>query len=747
VQIWDRGEWIPEGDPHKGYAKGHLAFRLEGKKLHGGWHLVRMRRKGREKHEPWLLMKANDEFARRPSDVDILDQEPLSVVTGRSIEEIAAGKKPARGSSKSTARTRRAAAVHPSRRSNEHTAPTGRRSALPAFVEPCLALLVDKPPDKPGWVHEIKFDGYRTQARIERGKVKLLTRRGLDWSAKFPAIARALAGIDADTALIDGEIVSEREDGVSDFGGLQQDLKTGRTDRLVYYAFDLLHLDGHSLLKTPLAERKKMLERRVAKLPKGGHVRFSEHFEEPGPKLLDHACRLGLEGIVSKRSEGTYRSGRRGDWLKAKCSDRQEFVVAGYAPSTVDRKAIGALVLAYYDKGKLQYAGRTGTGFTHHMARDLWRRLQSLRRPGAPLEMVPTEEKGREAVWVEPKLVVEVDFHGWTHGNRVRQAAFKGVREDKSAREVVREGATMAPKSRGGKIANPRPAASGSDPRYSVRLTHPDRVYWEDVGLTKLGLADYYASIWKWIAPHLVRRPIALLRCPDGISGECFFQKHASAGLDERVLLTVREKGEKPMFAVGDLDGLIALVQAGVLEIHVWGTTMDRLDSCDRLVFDLDPAPEVAWSAVVAAAREVRARLGELKLESFLKTTGGKGLHVVAPIEPAPWELAKPFARAVAEAMARDAPDRYVAMATKKRRTGRIFVDYLRNGRGATAIVAYSTRARPGASVSVPIAWSELGALTSASRYTVDNLATRLSRLRRDPWADIARLKQRLPRR
>jgi bifunctional non-homologous end joining protein LigD len=751
VQIWDRGKWEPEGDPHKGYEKGHLAFRLHGKKLQGGWHLVRMRRKNREKHEPWLLIKASDEAARTERDRDILEEQPLSVSSGRSMEEIAAGKprgKKAKAGARALRKTPAKKRPAPTKRAKQNMDADPvrgtRAGSLPKFVPPCLALLTENPPSNAGWVHEIKFDGYRIQARIDRGKVTLLTRKGLDWTKKFSGIAQAVGRLDVAQALIDGEIVSETEDGRSSFSALQEDLKTGRADRLVYYVFDLLHLDGRDLIRAPLIERKRALERLVGRLSRNGTIRFSEHFTEPGPKLLQHACRLGLEGIVSKRGDGRYRPGRHGDWLKSKCSQAQEFVVCGYAPSTAERNAVGALVLGYYDKGKLQYAGRTGTGFTHEMARELFRRVQPLRRDTPPFAERPEEERLRPPQWLEPKLVAEVEFKGWTHGNRVRQAAFKGLREDKPAREVVREDQGMAARTDKPR-ATPRKAKQNAASVAGLRLTNPDRVYWEDAGVTKQDLVEFYADIWKWIEPHLVRRPLALLRCPEGISGDCFFQKHASAGLDEQHLLMVREPGEKPHTAVADLHGLITLVQAGVLEIHTWGTTVDHLETCDRLVFDLDPGPGVAWRAVKAAACEIRQRLEGLRLKSFLKTTGGKGLHVVVPIEPTPWEKAKAFARAVAESMAKDDPSKYVAKATKSAREGRIYVDYLRNGRGATAIAPYSTRARPGAPVSTPIAWRELGALDSSNRFTVGNLRARLKRLRSDPWAGIARVRQRLP--
>jgi bifunctional non-homologous end joining protein LigD len=751
VMIWDRGTWQPEADPHKGLAKGHLAFVLDGEKLHGGWHLVRMHRRPGEKRNNWLLIKQHDDAERSARDEDILEEEPLSVVSGRSMDEIA------KGAPKKSGKKKKPAAKKPSRRSEAAMAAilqrtkkamsaAAKRGPLPGFVQPCLATLSDKAPDSDNWIHEIKFDGYRLQARLDRGKVTLLTRRGLDWTKKFPTIAAAIAKLPAQTALLDGELVSEGEDGISSFSLLQEDLKSGRHDRMALYLFDLLHLDGADLRPSPLTARKDALARLLARMPKHGTLRFSQSLTEPGPVLLKHACKLGLEGIVSKLADAPYRSGRGHDWLKSKCSDRQELVIAGFAPSSADAHAVGALVVGYYDHGKLTYAGRTGTGFTHATARELYRKLKALRTEKSPFATVPDEERGvRRPVWVEPKLVAEVDFHGWTHGDRVRQSSFQGLREDKPAKDVVRETTAAVAASRPATLKRSAPAKKSAVSVAGIALTHPDRVYWEDAGVSKRDLAEFYKSIWGWMRPHVVGRAISLLRCPEGASGQCFFQKHASAGISTEHLHEVTEKGVK-IISIDDLDGLVTLVQAGVLEVHTRGSTIEHLDKADRLVFDLDPGPGTGWREVVAAARDVRERLEGIKLKTFVKTSGGKGLHVVLPVKPTPWEEAKEFCRAVAEAMAADAPERYVATVSKSKRNNRIFIDYLRNSREATAVAPYSTRARAGAPVSVPIDWAELGALKSANQFTVLNLPARLARLHKDPWANIGRLKQSLPR-
>jgi bifunctional non-homologous end joining protein LigD len=621
--------------------------------------------------------------------------------------------------------------------------PKSARAALPAFVNPALATLVDKVPDNARWIHEIKFDGYRIQARLDRGKVKLLTRKGLDWTAKFPLVAEAVAKLPATNVLLDGELVVEDSKGVSRFSLLQQDLKAGRHDRMVLYVFDLLHLDGTDLKPLPLSARKTAL----AQLLKRNHgpLRMSASLAGRGPALLKQACGNGLEGIISKLADSPYRSGRGHEWLKAKCSNRQEFVVAGFAPSSADAHAIGALVLGVYDHGKLRYAGRTGTGFTRETAQALYRTLAARARNHSPLNIVPAEERGRRGpIWVEPTMVVEVDFRGWTHGDRVRQASFQGVREDKPPKNVVREeamAARTAAAAKHGAIVRPRRGRAMVGP---VSLTHPDRVYWKDAGVTKRDLADYYGRVWKWMAPHVTGRALALVRCPEGVDGHCFFQKHARLGIPTEFLHLVPEDGDK-VISIDNLDGLIALVQGGVLEVHVRGSTIGDASKADRLVFDLDPGPGLAFSDVVTAAREVRTRLKCVGLTSFVKTTGGKGLHVVVPIKPAPWPIVKQFCHAVALSMQKDEPARYLATASKARRKNRIFVDYLRNTREATAIAPYSTRARAGAPVAVPIDWRELASLKSANLYTVQNLMQRMARLRNDPWAAMRRIKQALP--
>ena len=783
VMIWDRGRWIPDGDPRRGYAKGSLDFTLEGHKLKGRWHLVRMRKRPGERQEPWLLIKSKDEAAREPNDPDILEEMDRSVVSRRTIEGIAKASdavwhsnRPAKENAATIEKTKKTkpskAAARPVKKAKaktkarsraalataevlrERPARRAKGSSLPDFMPPQLATLADKAPNDSSYVHEAKFDGYRLQARLDSGKVKLLTRKALDWAHKFKPVADAIAELEADTALIDGEVVVE-SNGVSDFSALQDALKNNKAN-FVYYVFDLLHLDGVDLTGEPLLARKAALEKLIKSAGRGSIIRYSEHFEVTGTEMLEHACTLHLEGVISKRRDAPYRSGRSDDWIKSKCHQNQEFVILGYKDSTHLKGAIGALVLGYYEDGKLKYAGRSGTGYTMAVARDIWKKLQPLRRDTPAFGKLPDEERGRKGIWVEPKRVAEVNFAGFTAQGHIRHAAFKGLREDKSATEVVRERPMAISKAKAAtakvKKSAPKKSAATAKPAKAkatdagpVKFTNPNRVYWTDVEITKQKLADYYTSVWDHMAPHVVRRPMALVRCPEGVGGECFFQKHAAAGLiSERIRRIKDQKGEELIY-IDDLDGLLTLVQAGVLEIHVWGSTADDIEHCNRIVFDLDPGEDLPWPAVIKGARELRERLNELKLKSFLKTTGGKGLHVVVPTNGTPWDDAKDFAHAMVLAMEADAPDKYVSKMTKSIRGGKIFLDYLRNGRGATAIVAYSTRARAGATLSVPVDWDELGPKLTPNKFTVLNIGRRLASLKKDPWADIGKVRQKIP--
>ena len=727
--VWDRGRWESASDPDKGLAKGHLDITLHGGRLNGRWHLVRMRPRRGEKTEPWLLIKADDEFGRQSGEPDITDEATTSFLSGRTTGELAAVgelRKDHAGRAKVIG-ARKTAVPDPKNVAG------ARKGILPAFLEPSLPQQTDKAPTGAKWVHEIKYDGYRTQARIDGPDVRLLTRQGLDWTARFPSIAAALPKLGLSSALLDGEIVVEDSAGIPSFTLLQSDLSAGRSDRFRYVLFDLLYCEGFDLTKATLLDRKALLQRIAASLPAGSPIRFSEHLAQDGPTMFEHACRIGLEGIVSKRIDMPYRPGRGGHWLKTKGMLRQEFVILGYVPSTVAKSTVGALMVGYYDKGTLFYAGRVGTGYSGDQSRWLRDELDKIAaaKPKLGNALPAGAEKGVR--WAAPRLVCEVEYRGWTADRLIRQSAFKGLREDRTPEEIVLE---VAPE----KAKPERGRESLRD-----RLTHPERILWPEPGVTKEGLAEFYADIADWILPHISGRVLSLVRCPSGVAEKCFFAKHAWAGLSNAMRRV--DVGEKEkMLILDNLDGLIDLVQAGVLEIHPWGSSFAQLEQPDRLIFDLDPGEDVPWSAVIEAAFEVRSRLAALDLASFVKTSGGKGLHVVLPLEPkVGWDEAKTFTQSIAEAMAKAQPERYVAKMSKTARRGRIFVDYLRNGRGATAVAPYSTRALPLASVSTPLAWDELSEGVRADHFKIDNLRQRLDVLRDDPWPDFFTLRQRLP--
>ena len=726
VEIWDHGTWTPVGDPHEGYRKGNLKFALHGRRLRGGWVLVRMRDK-QGRGEPWLLIKERDDAATPP---------PAPSQNGPSRR-------------KRVGRTRGIAA-------SSHRVVAGARPAgLPRFVPPQLATLVDQAPEGDAWLHEIKFDGYRILCRLEGGRVRLLSRNDKDWTARFSGIATAAAQLPARTAMLDGEVAVLRPDGTTSFQALQQRLG-GAEDAgtLVYMVFDLLHLDGRDLRGAPLERRKTTLEALLAKAKAAeGPVRYSAHVVGGGGAFLRRACGLGLEGAVSKRRDAPYTSGRGMTWLKAKCLKRQEVVIGGYTEPEGARVGLGALLVGVRDGAQLRYAGKVGTGFSDADLRTLAPRLRRLRRRDSPFHPAPRIQRVH---WVEPELVGEVAFTEWTGDGRMRHPSFQGLRDDKPARAVVRERATALPRATS---AGPRPpVAPGAAPRSSsvpaaaetiagVKLTHPDRVLYPEIGLTKGDLARYYEAVADWILPHLADRPTTLLRCPDGVGAKCFFQRHARPGTGtalRRVRITM-EAGRGDFLIADSVPALVELVQMGVLEIHTWNAVARQLERPDRAVFDLDPGPGVRWSQTLDAARRLRRALGAAKLESFVKTTGSKGLHVVVPLAPSSWEKVTAFTRAVATEIARSEPERFTATMAKAARKGRIFIDYLRNTRGATSVSAFSTRATAEAPVSVPLAWDELAPDLPSDHYTVKTVPRRLAALRVDPWARYWTLAQALP--
>ena len=632
------------------------------------------------------------------------------------------------------------------------------KTSLPDFVPPELATLVQTAPEGDAWLHEIKLDGYRVLARIERGRARLFTRSGQDWTARFPSVTAAVERLPAKSVLLDGEVVVLDAGGVSHFQSLQEALSQGRTQDLVYFVFDLLFLDGPDLRSLPLSERKALLARLLH--GSGTTIRYSAHVEGQGGTFYDKACRMGLEGIISKRKDAPYRSGRSTAWVKVKCVASQEFVIVGFTEPKGARAGFGALLLGVYEKdGSLTHVGRVGTGFDTRSLKALHAKLEALERERSPLKSPPPGST-RDIHWVEPKLVADVAFTEWTRDGILRHPTFHGLREDKSAREIVKElpkrPAAAGSSSHGRRGVRTRGAARAAKPVASpvpvtiagVRLTHPDRVLYPGQGITKRDLAAFYEEISDWILPHVVERPLSLVRCPAGQGTACFYQKHVGPEASDSIEgVKVKEKAAVRTYAyIEDLAGLVSLVQMGVLEVHPWGSRVGNLEHPDRLTLDIDPAPGVPWKRVIATARQLRALLLELRLKSFVKTTGGKGLHVVVPLAAKQsWETVKDFARGIAEAMVQRAPEEYTASLSKASRTGKLFIDYLRNSQGATAVAAYSTRALPGAPVATPVAWDELGTDLRSDQFTVKNLPRRLAARRKDPWDGFLKLRQSLP--
>ncbi len=739
VLLWDRGRWIPKGDVDAGLRKGHLEFELEGEKLEGAWDLVRLGGASRDGKD-WLLIKRRDAAARADGK-SIVDALPRSVASGRAIERIANGKH--RATWHSNAKSTKSIAK-PRSRTKVRT-PNVKSAALPAFVDPELATLVEAAPNGDDWFHEIKYDGYRMLARLEKGSVRWITRNGLDWTDRFENLSRAIAALSAQSALFDGEVVVERADGTTSFQDLQNAFRGAGSSALRYVVFDLLHLDGLDLRPAALEERKKALRRVLGRAR--DPLRYSDHVQGEGPAFHRRACKLGLEGIVSKRRESPYRSGRGRDWLKVKCGKSQEVVVVGYTEPTGSRVGFGALVVGVHEKKRLRYAGRVGTGFDETTLRGLKKELASLEVPSAPFDEPVPRPAARGVHWVEPRLVANVRFSGWTSDGVLRHPTFQGLREDKPASAVARERARKTPS---GKTTKERkPGERATTTVAGIEITHPDRVLYPGTEITKIDLARFYERIAPWILPHVRLRPLSIVRCPAGQGGPCFFQKHEHGNFPDAVgSVTVKEKeGQGRYLTIDAKEGLVALVQMGALELHPWGSGNDRLEHPDQVIFDVDPAPDVGWDAVADAARTLHAFLAELGLESFLKTTGGKGLHVVVPLDrKQEWEEVKDFSHAISLRLVEADPKRYLAVASKAQRKGKIFVDWLRNARGATAVAAYSTRARPGAPVATPVAWSELDGSLRSDTYTVVNLEERLRKRRRDPWEEFFHVRQGLAR-
>jgi bifunctional non-homologous end joining protein LigD len=706
VMLWDRGRWIPRDDPDEGLKKGKLKFLVEGERMKGGWMLVRMKPRKRGDRENWLLIKERDEHARHDPD-ELVSAYTTSIATSRAMEQIASDEEPPR---KKTQRDKRTNAGKKARKS----------ARLPGFQKPQLATLSDTVPDGDDWVHETKFDGYRCIAAVAGDQVRCYSRAGHDWTDRFGPIAKALPDLDCDSALLDGEVVVPEAAAGSQFSALQAALSEGGP--LAYYVFDLLELDGEDLKSRPLIERKATLRKLLASLPDGAPVYYSEHVRGSGQDVLDAMCRNGGEGIISRKAASVYRGRRTMSWLKIKCTKRQEFVIGGFTPSDKRGRPFASLLIGTFENGELHYRGRVGSGFSEANLDELEQRMQSLRQKTSPFVAVP-KPVSRNARWLRPDMVAEIDFTELTDGGHVRHGVFKGLREDKKPGQVTLERA-------------PGPDAKIREEYHGIRISNPHRVIYPKQGITKIELAHYYDAVAARMLPHVVNRPMSLLRCPKGRGDECFFQKHASAGFPDALMrVNVREKTDKraDYLYVDGIKGIIAAVQMGTLEFHIWGSRIDALEKPDRLVFDLDPDEALDFRVVSIAAAVLRQRLGKLGLQTVPMVTGGKGVHVIAPLRrTADWPQVKSFAKAFATQLAADEPDVFTATMSKSRRRGRIFVDWLRNERGSTAIAPYSTRARENGPVATPVGWNELEDLSAANCFRIDDVMKRLEM--KDPW-------------
>ncbi|MDP2817004.1 MAG: DNA ligase D [Polaromonas sp.] len=729
VIIWDQGIWLPVDEPMKALKSGKLKFELQGDKLKGHWTLVRMHGKVDERQPAWLLIKEKDAQAQPSADYDVLEDLPNSVLTGqplaprkRTTVTSPAAKKP---TTQAAAKIRRS------------LPPDAFKAALPPLLAPELATLVTAVPENDGdWLYEIKFDGYRLMTRIAGTSIRCFTRNGHDWSAKLPALVNALSQLGLKSGWLDGEIVVHGEDGMPDFGALQNAFDSASTAQIVYYLFDMPFYDGHDLRQVPLAERRELLRGLVSGAGLD-HLRFSETFDSGAQDLLDSAARLGLEGVIGKRAASTYVSRRSIDWIKVKTQLRQEFVIGGYTEPQGSRTGLGALLLGIYNNhGALQHVGNVGTGFDEKTLKSLLAALLPLATPRPAFTGLPASVKGH---WVQPKLVAEVVFAQWTHAGNIRHAVFQGLRADKAARKVVRESALPVEKAMASKTPATAKKAAPALPPVStgkLRVTHPERIIDPGTGFTKLELIEHYARVAPLILPHLKARPVALVRAPDGITGELFFQKHAEAtripGI--KLLDPKFDPGHGPLLEIATVAALLASAQLNVMEFHTWNATTRVIGKPDRMTFDLDPGEGVAWVQVQEAAQLVQAFLKQLGLPCFLKTSGGKGLHVVVPLKPShDWHTVKKFSQAIVQHLSSVIPERFVAKSGPRNRVGKIFPDYLRNGFGATTVCAWSARARPGMGVSVPVAWEELDDLTNAAHWDTRNIGERLA-TGNSPW-------------
>jgi bifunctional non-homologous end joining protein LigD len=713
VIIWDKGTWEPLDDPVKGYEAGNLKFTMHGHKMHGNWVLVRMKGKG-EKQEPWLLIKEKDDFVRPASEFSVVDEMPDSVKDLKPPKTKATKKKLAKK------------AVLPA-----DTA----KVKLPETFAPELATLVDGPPlDPAAWIFELKFDGYRMLARIEDGDVRLITRNNNDWTDKLMPLRDALVKMKLPDGWYDGEIVVHDDNGKPDFGLLQLAFDGSNTADIVYFLFDVPYLDGHDLRDVPLESRRALLEQLMKKAGTD-QVRFSAEFGDDPVELVTAACKIGLEGIIGKRRDSRYVSRRSPEWIKLKCGQRQEFVIGGYTDPQGARKGIGALLLGTYNKdGVLQYAGNVGSGFNHASLNDLKEKLSAIETDVSPFP--PRAVAGRKHHWVKPVLVAEVSFSEWTSAGAVRHPVFQGLRIDKPAKGITRDMPTHLEQT----VESTEPEAPAGKLPANFKVTHGERVIDKESGATKLDVIRYYALVGELMMEHLQRRPVSLVRAPAGVGGELFFQKHAEIGKLPGIkqMAADLDPEHPPMLEVGSIQGILSAAQWNVIEFHTQNAVGRSYAKPNRMVFDLDPGEGVDWKMIQEAAQLMHAFLDELGLPAFLKTSGGKGLHVAVPIKGTlGWDAVKDFSQAIVQHMAITLPDRFSVKSGPKNRVGKIFIDYLRNGRGSTTACAWSARTRPGLGISVPVTWDELLGLKSGDQWTIRNVQERLDQ-GNTPWEGYA---------
>ncbi|TRX75505.1 DNA ligase D [Pseudomonas mangiferae] len=775
VIVWDRGIWVPQGDPIEGYAKGRLKFELHGEKLNGLWNLVRTHLEGRKTQ--WFLIKSHDEQARAAQDYDILEDRPDSVLSDRTLpsKPKPAAKTPARKNRKTAADTRKPA---------QAVVEGGESRALPDVFTPQLATLVDAIPEG-DWSYEIKFDGYRILARVDGDDIRLFTRNGNDWTARMPRQVEALRALGVESAWLDGEMVVTNAQGNPDFQALQNAFEDSHSGRIAYYLFDVPYLNGTDLRDVPVEQRRAALDA-LLKDNRSPLLRYSTSFDEAPEKVLANACRMKLEGLIGKRLGSPYSSKRSADWIKLKCKQRQEFVIVGYSDPKGTRSAIGALLLGLHDSDsrELRFAGKVGTGFNAVTLKNLLEKLQPLQRETPAAANAPKGYQARGVHWLEPTLMCEVAFAEMTREGIVRQAVFHGLRNDKPAKAISQERPvpveavesrqdtteTVArrPKAVAGSTSTDnqkkQAIAQGEQPVHAkptrrsaakqaatpvagkVRITHPERIIDESSGFTKRDLAEYYGRIAPWALPWLEDRPVALVRGPEGIGGELFFQKHAARLSIPYItqLDPAYEPEHPPLMVIESAEALVGAAQMGTLELHTWNATVPKLEKPDRFVLDLDPDPALPWKAMVEATQLTLTLLDELGLRAFIKTSGGKGMHVVVPLtRRLGWEPIKAFSQAIAQHLARLMPDRFSATSGPKNRVGRIFIDYLRNTRGASTVSPYSARAREGLPVSVPIHREELTEIKGASAWDIRTVLARLETLGDDdPWAELRSVRQ-----